>query len=212
MSETDSPVDLARLAEWMDHRGLGSGPIEQVDRLAGGTQNILLRYRRADRTYVLRRPPEHKRANSDETMRREARVLAALACSDVPHPRLIAAEPDIGTLGAAFYLMESVEGFNATVGVPEPHRSDPRMQQAMGLAMADAICAVGRIDPAAVGLGDLGRCQWLAGASSGTLAQAARRIPGPRGLRGAGHCECGHGRRLARRGSADRDARRLDPW
>jgi aminoglycoside phosphotransferase (APT) family kinase protein len=36
------------------------------------------------------------------------------------------------------------------------------MQRAMGLAMADAICAVGRIDPATVGLGDLGRADgWL---------------------------------------------------
>jgi aminoglycoside phosphotransferase (APT) family kinase protein len=178
---SDAPVDLARLAEWMDHHGLGSGPIEQVELLAGGTQNILLRFGRADRTYVLRRPPEHKRANSDETMRREARVLAALAGSDVPHPHLIAAEPDIGALGAAFYLMESVEGFNATVGVPEPHRSDPRMQQAMGLAMADAISAVGRIDPATVGLGDLGRADgWL----ERQVARWRKQLDGYRDLEG----------------------------
>jgi aminoglycoside phosphotransferase (APT) family kinase protein len=159
---SDTPVDLALLAEWMNHHGLGGGPIEQTELLAGGTQNILLRFGRADRTYVLRRPPQHKRANSDETMRREARVLAALAGTDVPHPRLIAAEPDIGALGAAFYLMESVEGFNATVWMPEPHRSDAGVQHAMGLAMADAIAAVGRIDPAEVGLGDLGRADgWL---------------------------------------------------
>src|SRR5215475_12181726 len=99
-------VDLEQLAAWMDGRGLGDGPLADVETIAGGTQNVLLRFQRAGRTYVFRRPPPHKRANSDETMRREARVLAALAGSDVPHPALIAAEGDVDVLGAAFYLME----------------------------------------------------------------------------------------------------------
>ena len=87
----DAPVNLETLAAWMDTQGLGRGPIEHAVRLAGGTQNILLKFERADRTYVLRRPPPVLRANSNETMRREARVLAALKGSGVPHPGLIAA-------------------------------------------------------------------------------------------------------------------------
>ena len=150
-------VDLDRVAAWMDDRGLGPGPIEDVELIAGGTQNVLLRFRRGERTFVLRRPPPHKRANSDETMRREARVLGALFGSDVPHPALIAAEPDLDVIGAAFYLMEPVAGFNATLGLPEPHASDISMQRGMGLSMADAIAAVAGVDVDAVGLGDLGR-------------------------------------------------------
>ena len=98
----------------MDSQELGDGPILQVERLAGGTQNILLKFQRAGRTYVLRRPPPVLRANSNETMRREARVLAALKGSAVPHPGLIAACEDEKVLGAAFYLMEPVDGYNAT--------------------------------------------------------------------------------------------------
>ena len=150
-------VDLAVLATWMDERGLGSGPIESPTLIAGGTQNVLLRFTRSGREYVLRRPPVHKRANSDETMRREARVLAAIAHTDVPHPGLIAAEPDPEVLGASFYLMEPVDGFNATLGLPEPHASDARWQHEMGLSMADAIAALSRVDHVAVGLADLGR-------------------------------------------------------
>ena len=101
-------VDLAVLMEWMDQLSLGDGPLTGVELITGGTQNILLRFGRADRTYVLRRPPVNKRANSDETMRREARVLAALSGSAVPHPGLIAAEPDPEVLGAAFYLTSSL--------------------------------------------------------------------------------------------------------
>ncbi len=161
-SEQPPGVDLSALRSWMDEQGLGSGPIEHVRQLAGGTQNVLVRFTRDGRDHVLRRPPVHKRANSDETMRREARVLAALAGSDVPHPGLIAVCPDTDVLGAAFYLMEPIEGFNPAAGLPEPHRSDPAMRRAMGLSMVAAIAALARVDHEAVGLGDLGRPEgWL---------------------------------------------------
>jgi aminoglycoside phosphotransferase (APT) family kinase protein len=150
-------VDIGILRSWMDERGLGEGPLTALTPLAGGTQNLLLRFVRDRRTYVLRRPPEHKRKNSDETMRREARVLAALAGGEVPHPALIAAEPDVDVLGAAFYLMESVDGFTPTTGLPAFHAADPDVRRAMGFALADAAAALGRVDHVAAGLGDFGR-------------------------------------------------------
>lgn len=89
-------------------------------------------------------------------------MLAALAGTDVPHPGLIAAEPDTDVLGAAFYLMEPIEGFNPASGLPEPHRSDPGMRRAMGFSMVDAIAALARVDHEAVGLGNFGRPDgWL---------------------------------------------------
>jgi len=164
MAHVEDPpgVDLEALRAWMDGQGLGSGPLEDVEQLAGGTQNVLVRFTRSGRGHVLRRPPLHKRANSDETMRREARVLAALAGSDVPHPGLIAACPGTDVLGAAFYLMEPIDGFNPASGLPEPHRSDPAMRRAMGLSMVDAIAALALVDHEAVGLGDFGKPDgWL---------------------------------------------------
>jgi aminoglycoside phosphotransferase (APT) family kinase protein len=141
----------------MDEQGLPAGSIEEIERLAGGTQNILVRFARGGRRYVLRRPPIHKRANSDETMRREARVLAALRGTDVPHPGLIAACPDEALIGAAFYLMEPVEGFNASSGLPPLHAGSPQIRREMGFAMADGIAALGAVDYRAVGLEGLGR-------------------------------------------------------
>ncbi len=149
-------VDLDVLRRWMDQRHLGDGSIDDPQLITGGTQNVLLRFQRGSRTYVLRRPPVHKRANSDETMRREARVLAALAGTDVPHPGLIAAEPAPEVMGAAFYLMEPIDGFNATLGLP-PAFGDAGWQHSMGLSMADAIAALASVDHVAVGLGDLGK-------------------------------------------------------
>jgi aminoglycoside phosphotransferase (APT) family kinase protein len=152
-------VDLARLAEWMDAQGLdGRGELPAAPRvLAGGTQNVLLQFERGGREFVLRRPPPHLRKNSNETMRREARVLAALAGSDVPHPALIAGCPETDVIGAAFYLMEPVDGFNPTRGLPEFHKRDPALRHAMGLDLVDSIAALGRVDHQAVGLSDFGR-------------------------------------------------------
>lgn len=154
-------VDLVALRAWMDEQGLQSGPLEEPRLLSGGTQNVLLRFRRGTETYILRRPPLHKRGNSDETMRREARVLAALAGSDVPHPRLVAACPDVAVLGAAFYLMEPVDGTNPNVEL-SPGYDDPGWRHRLGLAMADGAAAVGAFDHVAAGLSDLGRADgWL---------------------------------------------------
>jgi aminoglycoside phosphotransferase (APT) family kinase protein len=161
MSEAARPeiegVDLEVLDLWMDEQHLPAGRIDAVDVLTGGTQNILLRLERGGRTYVLRRPPLHKRANSDETMRREARVLGALKGTSVPHPGLIAACADEAVLGAAFYLMEPILGFNASSGLPALHAGDREIRRQMGFAMAEGIAALAGVDYLAVGLEGFGR-------------------------------------------------------
>ncbi len=149
-------VDFDRLSAWMDDQGLGGGAITGVTPLTGGSQNVIVRFMRDGRTYVLRRPPAHPTANGNETMRREARVLGALAGTSVPHPALIAACGDENILGAAFYLMEPVEGFNPGVGLPPLHAGDPAVRHRMGLAMIDAIAALGSVDYRAVGLEGFG--------------------------------------------------------
>lgn len=154
--------ELAALVRWMDGQGLGSGPLKQVEQLSGGTQNILLRFVRDGRAYVLRRPPPVLRANSNETMRREARVLAALTGSDVPHPGFIAGCNDESVIGAAFYLMEPIDGFNPTQGLPELHANDASVRHRMGLAMVEAIAALSKVDFQAVGLNDFGKLDnWM---------------------------------------------------
>ena len=156
-------IDLEALARWMDGRGLSAGAaVEGAETLGGGTQNILLRFTRGDRTYVLRRPPRRPRPESDEVMRREMIVLQAIADSDVPHPAFIAGEGDPAVLGSAFYLMAPVDGFNATVGLPPLHAGSAEVRRAMGEAIVDGAVALATIDPAAGGLGSLGKLDgWL---------------------------------------------------
>lgn len=158
-TEDIAGVPLDRLGEWMDEQELPAGPFVNLELLAGGTQNILLCFERGGSRYVLRRPPVHKRKNSDETMRREARVLGAIADTDVPHPRLIKACADENVLGGAFYLMQPIDGFNPSMGLPELHASDPSIRCRMGEEFVDASLALGRVDYQAVGLGDFGRVE-----------------------------------------------------
>lgn len=152
-------VDLERLTAWMDDRGIESGPLEDLSQLKGGTQNILLKFRRGGREFVLRRPPRHPRMNGNEIMRRESRMLAAIADTDVPHPRLIAACESEDVLGVAFYLMEPIEGFNATMGMPKLHAGDPAIRRRMGFSMVDGALALGRVDYLEKGLENFGKVE-----------------------------------------------------
>lgn len=152
-------VDIPRLQRWMDVEGLGEGPISGAQPLAGGTQNLLLLLHRSGRDYVLRRPPLHPRMDGNATMRREMRVLQALAGTDVPHAGFIAGCKDTEVLGSAFYLMEPIEGFNACERMPALHAGDLAVRHAMGLALADGAAALGRVDLARVGLSDLGKVE-----------------------------------------------------
>ena len=154
------PVDTDRLTVWLDSHGLGTGPVE-ITELGGGTQNVMARITRNGTDLVLRHPPPHKRKNSDETMRREAKLLRALRTTDVPHPRLVADEPSLDALGSAFYVMEPVDGFAPMLGLPDAY-ADESWKHAMGLSMADGIASLANVDHRAVGLSDFGRADgWL---------------------------------------------------
>ncbi len=149
---------LEAVAEWMSQQGLGDGPLEDVAKISGGTQNIMLRFIRSGRPYVLRRGPAHLRPRSNVVIMRETEVLAALAGTDVPHPHLIASCADTDVLGdAVFYLMEPIDGFNAGEGLPPLHSGDPAVRFEMGLSMADALAKLGAVDYTAVGLSDFGK-------------------------------------------------------
>lgn len=150
-------VDLDRLQQWLGEQGLPSGKFENQRLLTGGTQNILLYFESGGRAFVLRRPPRHLRANSNKVMLREARVLQALAGSGVPHPGYITHCEDESVLGAVFFLMEPVVGFNPTSGLPEPHSNDPAIRRRMAESLIEALAKLGSLNFQALGLSDLGK-------------------------------------------------------
>jgi len=152
-------IDPARLARWMDAQGLpGAGSPIEARFVTGGASNELFEIRRGDIRMALRRPPRKVPKGRNETMLREYRVLRALADTDVPHTRVLAACDDPDVIGAAFYLMEFVDGWSCmnVDGWPAPFDADLDARAGLGFELVDAIARLARVDWKARGLEGFG--------------------------------------------------------
>lgn len=150
-------LDLEKLANWLQSVGLGSGQIDDPLILTGGTQNVLVRFKFDGRDLVLRRPPPRPRPNSNALIMREATVLRALANTSVPHAALVGTCDDESVLGgAAFYVMEAVEGFNPAERLPKT-MSDYETRERIALDATDALAAIAALDYVDIGLDGFGK-------------------------------------------------------
>ncbi len=144
----------------MDAQGLpGRGEPVACRFITGGASNELFEIRRGDLRLALRRPPAKVPEGRNESMLREYRVLRALADTDVPHPRVVAACDDPAVLGACFYLMEYVDGWSCMQadGWPPPFDRDLEARRGLAWELVDAIAAHARVDWRARGLEGFGR-------------------------------------------------------
>lgn len=155
--DLSTAVHPGALAEWMDAQGLGRGPIGELHPIGGGTQNIMARFTRDGHDYVLRRGPGHLRANSNAVMTREMTLLAALNDTAVPHPRFIAGTTDDSILGAVFYLMAPVDGFNAAEHLDAPIAATAQGRRDLGFGLVDALAALAAVDHTRIGLAEFGK-------------------------------------------------------
>jgi aminoglycoside phosphotransferase (APT) family kinase protein len=141
---TLSSDDHAALQRWVRQQGLGSR-VSDIEPLAGGTQNIVVRLRVDGRPMVLRRPPVHPRPTSDKTMLREIAALKTLAGTSVPHPRFIAGCADVNVLGVVFYLMEEIDGFNPGSEIDQTYVRNAGMRHEVGLSYAASLAQLGNV-------------------------------------------------------------------
>jgi aminoglycoside phosphotransferase (APT) family kinase protein len=159
-ARTAGLVDPVRLAAFMDGAGLpGAGEPVQATFVTGGASNELFEIRRGPQRMALRRPPRRVPEGRNETMLREARVLGALAGTDVPHARLIAACDDPQVLGGCFYLMEFVDGWSPLGGGgwPAPFDTDVAARRRLAFELVEGIARLARVDWRAAGLEGFGR-------------------------------------------------------
>lgn len=162
MTELSALYDKARLTQWLDANipEMGSGPLE-VGFLHGGTSNVILTLNRGGETLVLRRPPIVPPPGSEKAVLREARILTALNGSPVPHPVCRGSCDDPSVIGAAFYVMEKVEGWAAQI-IDEriihkaPFDKAP-YEYGIAYAMVDGLVALANVDYKAVGLEGYGK-------------------------------------------------------
>jgi aminoglycoside phosphotransferase (APT) family kinase protein len=131
-----------------------SGPIE-LRQFTGGQSNPTFLVQSANHRYVLRRKPPGKLLPSAHAVDREYRVIVALANTPVPVAKAYALCEDPAVIGAAFYVMDYVEGrlfWDAALPEVAPHE-----RRAIYEEMTRVIAALHSVDYAAVGLGDFGK-------------------------------------------------------
>jgi aminoglycoside phosphotransferase (APT) family kinase protein len=148
-------VDKAALAAWLSANVAGyAGPLS-IDQFNGGQSNPTYRLTTRQARYVLRRKPPGDILKGAHDVMREARVMTALAETDVPVPRILGICSDPVVLGSDFFVMEMVEGrifWDASFAeIPVAERTT--YFDAMNTVMS----AMHNLDPAAIGLGDYGR-------------------------------------------------------
>ncbi|HEU0066730.1 MAG TPA: phosphotransferase family protein [Sphingomonas sp.] len=148
-------LDLDRLAAWMTAHVDGfAGPLSYA-KFAGGQSNPTYRLDTPGRAYVLRRKPFGPILPSAHAVEREYRVIAGLHPTGFPVPRPYGLCEDADVLGAAFYVMEMVEG--RTIWDGAMPGQTPEERRAHYEAMVDTLAALHRIDHVAAGLGEYGR-------------------------------------------------------
>lgn len=148
------------LQAWIAANDLpGSGPIDGVSQILGGSQNALFMLTRGNERLVLRRPPKHPRPNNNETMRREARVLSAIAGTDVPHAAIYGACDDENVIGATFYIMAPLDGFAPHHALPDVYANNAEWRREMGADMVRASAALSKVDHVDAGLADFGKVE-----------------------------------------------------
>jgi aminoglycoside phosphotransferase (APT) family kinase protein len=177
-------ADQGVLAGWLDDAGLGR--LLRVELIPGGRSNLTYRLDTDSGPVVLRRPPLGSVLPTANDMSREYRVMSGLAGTAVPVPRMLAACPDPGVIGAPFYLMEYVEGL-----VLRTRRDGEALTagQAGDLSaeLAAMLARIHAVDTGAAGLSGLGRpAGYLARQLSRWQRQwelsATRDVPGYRRL------------------------------
>ena len=127
----EGPVDFdpARLSAY-----LGGGDV-RIRRISGGQSNPTYFVDHGGRALVLRKKPNGDLLPSAHQVDREYRVMAALDGSGVPAPRMVALVEDPEVIGAAFYLMERLDGPNFSELLKKKAEYDAR--QGKGDAKAD---------------------------------------------------------------------------
>jgi aminoglycoside phosphotransferase (APT) family kinase protein len=162
----DRDVIAVRADEQFDHQAMQSylhrqvphaeGALE-VRQFGGGHANLTYLLRMGEQEWVMRRPPLGPTLPTAHDMRREFRVLSALATTDVPVPRPVVLCDDLSVIGVPFYLMERRRGVVMRDTLPPEIGDDRATRQQVSAAVVDALAALHAVDWQALGLEDFGR-------------------------------------------------------
>ena len=157
MANTPEGVDLERLQPWFTEHidGADDAPLT-AELIAGGRSNLTYAISDGRHEWVLRRPPLGHVVATAHDMGREYRVLAGLADTDVPVPKVFAFCDDSEVNDAPFYVMERVDG-RILRSAEDMQAITPDEARRCSNELVDVLARLHSVDYDAVGLGDFGR-------------------------------------------------------
>ena len=153
----DGLVDLVALGTWLDELGLAPGRSLEANRISGGMSNESIGLTRGGERWVLRRPARVALEGAGRGMRREFRLLSALQDTGLPIPRVRGLCTDDQLIGAAFYVMDFVDGFTGLGEPPRPFVEDDGVRREAAISCMHALGGLHCVDWRACGLEDFGR-------------------------------------------------------
>ncbi|KAJ1332075.1 acyl-CoA dehydrogenase family member 11 [Microdochium nivale] len=156
-SRVRQPIDAAALEQYLSrHITSFTAPLE-VKQFGFGQSNPTYQLISGDGAkYVMRKkPPGKLLSTSAHQVEREYRILAALAPTDVPVPKVYCLCEDPSIIGTAFYVMEFLDGRiiedAAMLAYPAQERS------LMWQSATETLAKLHSLDHKALGLGTFGK-------------------------------------------------------
>jgi aminoglycoside phosphotransferase (APT) family kinase protein len=149
--------DVPTIERWLPTVTAMTQPITW-ERLPGGHSNLTYLLRdAAGRELVIRRPPQGQLLPKAHDMWREYQIIAGLWPTPVPVAEPIAYCDDRDIAEVHFYVMGKVDGEALYSGATVSGFLDEPARRRAGESFIDTLAALHAIDPADVGLAELGR-------------------------------------------------------
>jgi aminoglycoside phosphotransferase (APT) family kinase protein len=134
-----------------------SSQAPRINILSGGSSAAVYRVEQGGRQVLLRAPQVPPRPDSLRALSREARLLRALAGTDVPHPAFLGYCEDEAVIGVPFLVTEFVEGW-VGAGAPPPALAGRKdLGRDMAFSLVDSLARLHAVDYRPIGLEDFGR-------------------------------------------------------
>ena len=148
-------LDLETLLPYLEENVEGFKGPAKIKKFSGGQSNPTFGITTPTGIYVLRCQPPGRLLKSAHAVDREYRVMAALADTEVPVPKVLHLCEDRELIGSMFYIMEFCDGrIFWDASLPE---LDEGERGRIFDEMIRVLAVLHRIDPDSVGLADFGR-------------------------------------------------------
>jgi aminoglycoside phosphotransferase (APT) family kinase protein len=152
-----SAGELAKLGRFLADRAV-CGPRVMAQPVGDGKSNLTYVVSDGDRAVVVRRPPPPPVPPGAHDVVREARLLTALADTDVPVPRVLAIAEPGEIVDVPVVVTQFVDGVVITEATPAP-LNNPTTRREIAESMVDTLAALHAVDWAAIGLREFGKPQ-----------------------------------------------------